>query len=65
MAPGPEAAPVLRATLDAATAERTLILCEMYLRGQTWRLRAVGQGYETGLAELARRYGVAVDGEGA
>ncbi|WP_052314013.1 TerD family protein [Nocardia thailandica] len=65
VAPGPEAAPVLRATLDAATAERTLILCEMYLRGQTWRLRAVGQGYETGLAELARRYGVAVDGEGA
>jgi DNA polymerase-3 subunit epsilon len=41
--------------------ERTLLLAELYLRGEAWRLRAVGQGYETDLAELARRYGVDVD----
>lgn len=62
LTPGPEAAPVLHATLDAATAERTLVLGELYLRAETWRIRAVGQGYGTGLADLARSYGVEVDG---
>ncbi|UGT55653.1 TerD family protein [Nocardia asteroides] len=61
IAPGLESSTVIRATLDAATVERTLVLAELYLRGDTWRIRAVGQGYEDGLAELARRYGVEVD----
>ncbi|WP_369227165.1 TerD family protein [Streptomyces sp. R39] len=51
-------APTARATLDAATTERTMILAEVYRRGEGWRLRAVGQGYDHGLASLARRYGV-------
>ncbi|MFJ9542543.1 TerD family protein [Streptomyces sp. NPDC101225] len=55
------AAPDARATLDAATTERTMILAEVYRRGEGWRLRAVGQGYNHGLAELARGYGVDVD----
>ncbi len=59
-APGDDAAAVARATLDAATEERTLLLAEIYLRGATWRVRAVGQGYAAGLAELARGYGVDV-----
>lgn len=59
--PGVEAGVVARATLDAATEERTLLLAEIYLRGDVWRLRAVGQGYPTGLAVLARRYGVDVE----
>jgi DNA polymerase III subunit epsilon len=59
--PGPEAATAARATLDAATTERTLRLAEIYLRGETWRLRSVGQGYDTGLAELAAGFGVQVD----
>lgn len=54
------AAPAARATLDAATTERTLILAELYRRGEGWRLRAVGQGYDHGLADLARGYGVDV-----
>ncbi|WP_245547984.1 TerD family protein [Nocardia pneumoniae] len=58
--PGVEAGVVARATLDAATEERTLLLAEIYLRGDVWRLRAVGQGYPTDLAALARRYGVEV-----
>ncbi|MFE6767230.1 TerD family protein [Streptomyces sp. NPDC057689] len=55
---GVGAAPAARATLDAATTERTLILAELYRRGEGWRMRVVGQGYDHGLAELARGYGV-------
>ncbi|MEU3986034.1 TerD family protein [Streptomyces sp. NPDC026672] len=54
------AAATARATLDAATTERTMILAELYRRGEGWRLRAVGQGYDHGLADLARGYGVDV-----
>ena len=50
-----------RATLDAATAEQTLILATLYRRGEAWRFRAVGQGYEFGLAALAVRHGVDID----
>ncbi|WP_280227638.1 exonuclease domain-containing protein [Nocardia farcinica] len=60
-APGPDAAPIARTTLDAATTERTLLLLEVYLRGEAWRLRSVGQGYDTGLAALATRFGVDVE----
>ncbi|MFJ3433585.1 TerD family protein [Streptomyces cyaneofuscatus] len=56
--PGTGAAPLARATLDAATTERTLLLAELYRRGPVWRFRAVGQGYDDGLANLARGYGV-------
>ncbi|MEU1281175.1 TerD family protein [Streptomyces sp. NPDC005805] len=59
-APGADAAVLAQATLDAATTERTLILGEIYRRGPLWRFRAVGQGYEHGLADLARGYGVDV-----
>ncbi|MEU6832659.1 TerD family protein [Nocardia beijingensis] len=58
--PGADGGVVARATLDAATEERTLVVAEVYLRGDIWRLRAVGQGYPTELAALARRYGVDV-----
>lgn len=60
---GSESGVVARATLDAATEERALILVEVYRRGEAWRLRVVGQGYPYGLAELARSYGVDVGGE--
>ncbi|MER6148954.1 TerD family protein [Streptomyces hirsutus] len=57
-APGSSGAPLARATLDAATTERTMLLVEIYRRGPVWRLRAVGQGYDHGLDALARGYGV-------
>jgi DNA polymerase-3 subunit epsilon len=57
-APGGGSAPLVRATLDAATTERTLLLAEIYRRGPIWRFRAVGQGYDHGLDALARGYGV-------
>ncbi|SCD62390.1 DNA polymerase-3 subunit epsilon [Streptomyces sp. TverLS-915] len=61
VSPGHGAAPLARATLDAATTERTLILAEFYRRGPVWRFRAVGQGYDHGLDALARGYGVDVE----
>ncbi|MEU0539208.1 TerD family protein [Nocardia sp. NPDC005978] len=59
---GLESGVLARATLDAATEERTLLLAEVYQRADTWRLRAVGQGYPAGLGELASGFGVVVDG---
>ncbi|MEV0608683.1 TerD family protein [Polymorphospora rubra] len=53
--------PFARATLDVATTERTMLLADVYRRGSSWRLRAVGQGYDHGLAWLATTYGVRVD----
>ncbi len=58
--PGTSAAALAQATLDAATTERTMLLAEIYRRGESWRLRAVGQGYDHGLDALARSYGVDV-----
>ncbi|MDQ0842860.1 TerD family protein [Streptomyces sp. V1I6] len=58
--PGGSAAPLAQAALDAATTERTLLLAELYRRGPLWRFRAVGQGYDHGLAALASGYGVDV-----
>ncbi|MGO4200613.1 TerD family protein [Rhodococcus sp. TAF43] len=47
--------------LDAGTVERTMVLTEIYRRGGAWRIRAVGQGNEDGLAALATGYGLEVD----
>ncbi len=49
------------ATLDAATTERTMLLAEVYRRGDVWRLRAMGQGYDDDLAALVQRYGVRIE----
>ncbi|NEK60241.1 DNA polymerase III [Geodermatophilus sabuli] len=56
-----DGAPVARATLDAATDERSLILGTLYQRNGTWRWRAVGQGYPDDLADLAVRHGVDIE----
>jgi tellurium resistance protein TerD len=40
--------------------ETALIFGEVYRNGADWKFRAVGQGYEGGLAPLARNYGVNV-----
>lgn len=58
---GGDAAVFAEATLDAATVERTLALVELYRRGDRWRVRPVGQGWTTGLAELALLHGVDVE----
>lgn len=42
----------------ALTNERALVVVEVYRRGSGWKVRAVGQGYASGLAGLATDYGV-------
>jgi stress response protein SCP2 len=69
---GAQPAPVVR-LLDGAqdqvagfvpqglTTERALVVVEVYRRGATWKVRAVGQGYDGGLAQALTAHGVAVD----
>ncbi|BFV57517.1 TerD family protein [Kitasatospora sp. CMC57] len=48
-----------------ATTETAFVLGELYRRGDGWKFRAVGQGYDSGLAGLATDYGIQVDSEPA
>jgi tellurite resistance protein TerA len=50
---------------SAPTTERVLILGEVYRRDTGWKFRAVGQGWDGGLAALLNTYGVTVDDEPA
>ncbi|ROP53113.1 VWA domain-containing protein [Streptomyces sp. PanSC9] len=43
--------------------ETAAVLVEIYRRAGAWKLRAVGQGWDTGLAGLATDFGVVVDEE--
>lgn len=56
-----EHATAATATLDAGTTEVTMLLAEVYRRHGCWRVRAVGQGHDDGLAELVGRFGVQVE----
>ncbi|MHC3452483.1 MULTISPECIES: TerD family protein [Streptomyces] len=44
-----------------ATSESAFVLGEFYRRQGTWKFRAVGQGYSSGLEGLATDYGITVD----
>ncbi|MEU1960214.1 TerD family protein [Nocardia sp. NPDC019304] len=44
-----------------ATSESAFVFGEVYRRGGVWKVRAVGQGWESGLAGLAMDFGVDVD----
>ncbi|WP_129841493.1 VWA domain-containing protein [Streptomyces sp. RFCAC02] len=44
-----------------AAAETAFIGGELYLRSGQWKFRAVGQGYDSGLAGLATDFGIGVD----
>ena len=44
---------------DAST-ETAMVFGELYRRGPEWKFRAVGQGYASGLAGIARDFGVNV-----
>jgi stress response protein SCP2 len=41
--------------------ETVTIAMEIYRHGSGWKVRAVGQGYDTGLAGLAADYGINVE----
>ncbi|PJE96861.1 Tellurium resistance [Streptomyces carminius] len=44
-----------------ATSETAFVLGELYRRQGAWKFRAVGQGYDSGLAGLATDFGITVD----
>ncbi|QLY34260.1 TerD family protein [Nocardia huaxiensis] len=46
-------------TEDAST-ETAMVFGELYRHGNEWKFRAIGQGYASGLAGIARDYGVNV-----
>ncbi|MFB4311936.1 TerD family protein [Actinomadura sp. GTD37] len=48
---------------DAGT-ETAFVFGELYRRGDGWKFRAVGQGYESGLAGLAADFGIDVEDAG-
>ncbi|WP_377274340.1 TerD family protein [Peterkaempfera sp. SMS 1(5)a] len=48
-------------SINDASVESAFIFGELYRRGGEWKFRAVGQGYETGLAGLATDFGIVVD----
>ena len=60
----PGAAAAIRCGLDASV-ETAMVFVEVYRRGGDWKVRAVGQGYDSGLAGMARDVGVSVDDEPA
>jgi stress response protein SCP2 len=51
---------ILVFTVPPLSTERAVVLFEFYRRDTTWKVRAVGQGYDDGLAGLARDFGVSV-----
>ncbi|WP_457033210.1 TerD family protein [Kitasatospora sp. P5_F3] len=48
------------AITDAST-ESAFVFGEIYRRNQEWKFRAIGQGYDTGLAGLATDFGIEID----
>ncbi|MCH5641269.1 MULTISPECIES: TerD family protein [unclassified Gordonia (in: high G+C Gram-positive bacteria)] len=51
--------------IGGLTTESVVITVELYRRGSDWKVRAVGQGYAGGFADLVRDHGVSVDDQPA
>lgn len=52
-------------TIDTKqSTEAAMILGELYRRNDAWKFRAVGQGFNGGLAPLAEHFGVTIDDPG-
>ncbi|WP_254711552.1 TerD family protein, partial [Streptomyces sp. TRM64462] len=63
--PGDGAEPLAVFEVRPETGEETAVICgELYRRGDSWKFRAVAQGYPTGLVGLATAFGISVDEEG-
>ncbi|MEU8567513.1 TerD family protein [Streptomyces pathocidini] len=57
-----DAEPIATFAVHPETGEESALICgELYRRGEAWKFRALGQGYETGLMGLATEFGVSVD----
>lgn len=53
--------PLALFSIDDAGPETAFVFGEVYRRGAQWKVRAVGQGWESGLAGLATDFGVTVN----
>ena len=51
--------------MSGLTTESALVCVEIYRRGEAWKVRAVGQGYDDGLAGIATAFGIDIDAEPA
>jgi hypothetical protein len=61
---GEPAEPVVTFDIEPETGSETAIICgELYRRGDGWKFRALGQGYESGLLGLATEFGVSIAAE--
>ncbi|MGW3246444.1 TerD family protein [Streptomyces sp. NPDC001070] len=55
---GPDGAPVVSFTVTGLGTEAAIVALELYRRQGAWKVRALGQGYAGGLAELLRDQGL-------
>ncbi|WP_431959841.1 TerD family protein [Actinacidiphila sp. bgisy160] len=55
---GPDGIPVVSFTATGLGAEAAIVVLELYRRQGAWKVRALGQGYAGGLAELLRDQGL-------
>ncbi|WP_280246122.1 AIM24 family protein [Nocardia abscessus] len=51
--------------MTGLSTETAVVCVEIYRRGGGWKVRAVGQGYDNGLAGIATAFGVNIDDEPA
>ncbi|MFB8008400.1 AIM24 family protein [Nocardia sp. NPDC056000] len=51
--------------MSGLSTETAVVCVEIYRRGGAWKVRAVGQGYDNGLAGIAEAFGVNIDDEPA
>jgi stress response protein SCP2 len=58
---GASNAELARFDITDASTETAYLFGEVYRRGAEWKLRAVGQGYDSGLRGFAMDFGVSVD----
>ncbi len=57
--------PLVVHVIDGLVTERAVIFGEIYRRGDAWKIRAVGQGYDGGLEALVSDHGIEVDDDTA
>ncbi|MGW6128516.1 TerD family protein [Cellulomonas sp. NPDC055163] len=57
--------PLVEFSMTDLTTESIVVALELYRRAGAWKVRAVGQGYAGGLADLITDHGVSVDDEPA
>ncbi|MCK9900597.1 TerD family protein [Frankia sp. Cpl3] len=58
---GEDGPPLAEFAPDTAEPVTTMVFGELYRRGTGWKFRAVGQGWDSGLAGLARSFGISVE----